>query len=113
MKNVCPNYPRLKEGGIPFNPNPRLRVMAPIVSPFKLTHGGKMRPKGANNGSDHYKSIMGRGGNTCAGIEWSSPSSSYYTYMMAWKPKVGPRDDDFLSTTTRKDRRRSDDPFPS
>jgi len=56
---------------------------------------------------------MGRGGNTCAGIEWSSSNSSYYTYMMAWKPKVGPRDDDFLSTTTRKDRRRSDDPFPS
>jgi hypothetical protein len=44
-------------------------------------------------------------------IEWSSPTPSYYTYTMAWRPKVGPRDDDFLSTTTKRDRRRSANPF--
>ncbi len=61
--------------------------------------GEKWKPKGANNGSDDQKSIMGKGGSTCGNAKWSSPSSSYYTYIMAWRPKLGPRDDDFLLAT--------------
>jgi hypothetical protein len=67
--------------------------------------------KGANSGSDDQKSITGNQRDTCANAKWSLPNSSYCAYMMAWRPKIGLRDDDFLSPITKRDRWKNVHPF--
>jgi hypothetical protein len=41
MKNVCPNQPKLKEGGVPFNLNPRLKVMSTNCVTMQINPWGK------------------------------------------------------------------------
>ncbi len=76
------------------------------MSPCKLTHQGGGEQLGANGGSSHYKSNSGMRNNIWTYSKQSLSSCLCHIYVLAWRPKVGPKDDDLLSSIASKDSER-------